>query len=221
MFSETDWALLQAKLTDPARATRKESAIKHLLTGFAICGACDSPRMGTIKQRGGYRAYICTACHGVARKQEPTDRHVESKIIERLSSPDLADLYGRAGDHNAATVAAARDRARELRARLASFEDEAAEGKISPAAFGRLEVKLTAQIDEADGEAQRAALPSTMRHLAGINPERVTAVWGALTIIEKRDALRALQAVVTIRPTGVGRRVFDPASVTVEFPGNV
>lgn len=217
IFGESEWALMQGKLADPARLTTHEAATKYLLTGIAECGVCGSTRMSTVKHRGtGNRSFICGAKFCVSRAITPTEQLVEKKIIERLASPDVADLFGTGGDDDSAE--AARKRAAELRERLAGFEAEAMAGRITPAAFGRFETKLTEQIEAAEVEARRAVLPAALTELAGVDPEHVAAVWQAMTIHEKRDALRATGARVTILPVGRGKRIFDPATVRVEFP---
>ena len=216
MFDDRTWSAMQAKLSDPDRSTRKESAVRHLLTGLAVCGACDRPTIGSMKQRGGYRAYMCVKCFGVARREDLVDKHVNGKIVERLAAPDVADLFGQA-DRDDDAAQRARELAASLRVRYAEFEAEALAGRLSAASWSRIEANLSAQIDAADLDAQRAVMPEPVRHLAGVAPDRVAAVWGVLTTVERREALRAMGAVVTILRTGSGRRVFDPESVTVEF----
>lgn len=90
------WHRAQAVLADPRRKTSRDSAVKHLLVGIAICDVCESP-VKRLKN-GGYALYQCVAKgpdrkkgFHVARAEWKVDEIVETVLFERLSRPDAAD----------------------------------------------------------------------------------------------------------------------------------
>jgi len=207
LISTPDHLTLVARLTDPSRRTQRDSIIKHLLVGIAVCGVCGAP-CRRIKNRG-TPSYSCSRNHCVARAQHLLDPLVEQIAIARLNRPDLADLL--AGDDSAAN--AALDEARALRARLDSFYDSAAAGEITPSALARIEAGLLPKIEA----AERKATPSTASPLlAMFTAGDAEQTWASLSIAQRRDLLRVLMVPV-IHKTRQGARRLDPESVEIKW----
>jgi site-specific DNA recombinase len=210
IFDEHTWWQLQARLADPARKSRREGSVRHLLTELATCGVCGG-RIQSQKARGPYRTLTCINRFCVARKESDVDDFVTQVIAARLSQPDVLDLL--VSDHSDDDTKQAVAEAQAKRARLQTFYDAAATGEITAAALGRIEATLLAEIKAAEDRARRAALPSAVRDLAGVD---VAAVWDDLPITTRREVIRTL-AEIRILPTGRGTRHFDPDSVSITW----
>lgn len=202
-----DHLTLVARLTDPSRRTQRDSIIKHLLVGIAVCGVCGAT-CRRIKNRG-TPSYSCSRSHCVARAQHLLDPLVEQVAIARLNRPDLADLL--AGDDTAAT--AALDEARALRARLDSFYDAAAAGDITPAALARIEAGLLPKIETAE---RNATPPTASPLLAMFTAGNAEQTWQSLSMAQRRDLLRVLMVPV-IHKTRQGARRLDPESIEIKW----
>ncbi|MBA2560281.1 MAG: recombinase family protein, partial [Propionibacteriales bacterium] len=81
-------------LTDPSRRSQKGSTRRHLLSGIARCGLCDSGDMRVLSaavSKAGKSTpakYQCRCCFRVARKQSVVDAFVEAVVVARLQRPD-------------------------------------------------------------------------------------------------------------------------------------
>lgn len=185
-------------MRDPARMTRRDGAIKHLLTGVAKCGICGHG-VSSLARNGGQpgRVYACRGCFGVTRLEQRVDDYVEVAVQKRLAMPDALDLL--AGD-SSGTAAAARAEAAEKRARLGSFYDAAAAGSVSPAALARIEARLLPEIKAAESAAHQPALPAALRELAGAD---AIEKWPTVPITVKRQIITWM-ADIRIMPLGKG-----------------
>lgn len=201
---------LVARLSDPRRRTVRESAIRHLLSGIALCGVCGG-RMGIQKNRG-YLAYLCTNGFHVSRRQDYVDALVVAVTVARLQQPDILRLMTPEGDE---AVVRALEESREKRARLEGFYDAAAAGELSPAALARIEAKLLPEIAAAEKRAERVAVAPVVADTAG--PDAAER-WERLSMPQKREVIDALMR-VRILPTGRGARRFDPERVEITPKG--
>lgn len=209
IFTDATWWQLQARLSDPARTTRRDGAVRHLLTGLAECGTCGEPVR--LSKNRGLLSYFCPRGFHVSRRQDAVDELVEGVIVARLSRSDAIDLLHDGGEFDDA-VRDALSEAAEKRARLATFYDAAAAGDLTAAALSRIERHLLAEIAAAEDRARKG---STSTVLTGVIGPDIADRWGALPITTRREVIRTL-ARVTILPWGSGRRVFDPDSVRIE-----
>lgn len=206
ILEEATHDALVARLGDPARRTQRDSAVRHLLSGIAVCGACGG-RMRVQKNRGSL-GYICVDGLHVSRKETDADGVVEAFAVATLSRPEV--LAHMAADEDDATREAVQE-AQGLRARLEGFYDAAAAGELTPAALARIEAQLLPKIADAAERAKPSHLVPIVSDVAGPGAaER----WGTLTIPQKREIIRALFD-VRIMPVGKGKRTFDPESVRV------
>lgn len=196
---------LVARLGDPKRRTQRDSAIRHLLSGIAVCGVCEG-RIRVQKNRG-FLAYLCVDGFHVSRREDYTNAVVEAVTVARLQQPDILQLM--TADDDEAVVIALTE-AREKRARLEGFYDAAAAGELSPAALMRIESRLLPEIASAEERAQRASLPPVVADAAG--PDAAER-WAQLSMPQKREIIGALMT-VTILPAGRGQR-FSPEQVRI------
>lgn len=199
---------LVARLGDPRRRTQRDSAIKHLLSGVAICGVCGG-RIRVQKNRG-FLAYLCVDGFHVSRAETNTDEFVTEVVLARLEQPDLADVLTENVDDN---VNAALAEAREKRARLDGFYDAAAGGELSPQALARIEARLLPEIEAADRRARGAVTSPLVADTAGPGARER---WTKLTMPQKREVINTLMR-IRIMPTGRGAQSFNPEHILIEW----
>jgi site-specific DNA recombinase len=202
---------LVSKLGDPRRRTQRDSAIKHLLSGIAVCGVCGG-RLRVQKCRG-YLAYICTHNFHVGRREDWVDEYVTEVVLQRLERPDLADLF--ADDPADEERAAARARAAELRARLNEFYDKAAEGELSVDGLARIEARLLSEIEAATEQAKPAYVSPLVTEIAGTEARDR---WAKLGLTARREIISCLMT-IKIMPTVKGSRTFRPETVEITWRG--
>ena len=197
--------------------------------GIGECGVCGSvlrqavkrlTRKGaktvTVSNPGGrvvteHPLYVCDATGCVGRSQMRVDAFVDQVVVGRGKRPDAADLV--AADDTA--VAAAREKASAVRARLETAADEYAEGYITAEQLRRITAKLRPDAEAAEDEARRASGPrfGMVEELLG---PQVEARWRDLSVTRKRAVLEVLGVRVRILPTRKGAG-FDPDSVDIEW----
>lgn len=211
IITPTQRATLLAMLTEPGRK-RWFGPVKHLLTGIAECGVCGAP-LRRVKNRG-YPSYACRGKDGrgascVSRLQAPLDAFVSLAIVKRMARPDVLQLLN-SRDEGSDAASAARELT-DLQARLAEFEASAADGGISAAAFGRIEARLLAQIEDARRRATPQEVPAVVLDLAG--PDAASR-WDGLPVENQRQVVRALLRVRVHRSSrGPGARGFDASAI--------
>ncbi|MGI8680815.1 MAG: recombinase family protein, partial [Mycobacteriales bacterium] len=154
LVDEATFYTCVSRMSDPRRKTVRDSAIKHLLSGIAICGVCGA-RVVVQKNRGS-RAYLCPDGFHVSRRQDHVDDLVTKVLVTRLARPDVLELLG--GAQSDDRVSAALGEAAEKRARLESFYDSAAEGELTPAALARIEARLIPEIEAAERYAREVTV---------------------------------------------------------------
>jgi len=213
IVDEVTWQAARARLSDPSRSTVEDRSIKYLLTNIAQCGRCDDgSRMATGRTQHGRRVYKCTARGDIARKAEPIDAFIEEVIVARLSQADAADLMRtRPGvDVKAIRTALNAQRARmdEAATMFASGDISASQmatiTRVSDAEIVRLETDLASAID--------------VDALAGVlSAGDVRAAWSHLDVMAKRAIVSTLFERIVVEPVKRGARIFDPASVRVEW----
>ena len=211
ILDEATYYALVSKLNDPKRRSQRDSNVRHLLSGIAVCGVCEG-RVRVQSNRTCF-SYLCVDGFHVSRREDRVDELVEAVAIERLSRPDTLDLF--AGDDQDDDVAQARAEASEKRARLDGFYDAAAKGDLTPAALTRIEAQLLPEIEAAD---KRAHTATVSRVLVDAATPDIAERWPSLPLTVRREIIDALM-VIRIMPAGRGRRTFDPRTVAIEWKG--
>ncbi|MGB3708924.1 recombinase family protein [Gordonia sp. (in: high G+C Gram-positive bacteria)] len=208
IVSVDDHDRAKAIIANPDRNTRPKTGDgpTWLLSGILTCAHCGS--ICTRTQTRGKPIYSCNGrrhqetglryCTG--RVIERVDPFVTEAIIRRLEGQDLVDdLFESDTEYRAAA-----DEAAALRRRLDGFTDAAAEGEVSPTALARIEAKLLPQIDAAEQRARLRLTPLVTVMRGADARER----WDTLSIIDKRELIRALTASITLAKVGRGRKTY-------------
>lgn len=187
LISMEDHQAVVSMLSNPARITHRGVAPKHLLSGIARCGVCQSL---VRRISGPYPAYSCAQNHCVRRKQSFVDDWVERAIIEMCKTMVLGD--GAAS----ADVERVRAEVRGLNTRLAEYKHQAIEGLIDAADFRDISAGLRAKIAKAERQLEPLRANPHVVELAGPNAAEH---WGAMSPEIKRSVIRSL-VTITINP---------------------
>lgn len=191
---ETFWTV-QRILSDPKRKTTRPGSVRHMLSFLATCGQCGGELVASTEKRSRDPIYRChTGC--VHIRADWLDDYISLTVIDRLSRPDVYPIT--AVPDKEAIVA--RTEVAELRTRLDEHADLAAEGKISPLSFARIEQNLLAKIAEADRRAELAAVPPVLRDIAGGPYEQVEAKWEGLPVAARKELCRVLFEKIGVMP---------------------
>lgn len=209
------WEQVQAVLADPHRARHHGGVdIRYLLSGIATCGPCGA-WLRPARNRGRL-VYQC-AGHGdgrgkghVSRPMEPVEAKVVVHVLHRLADPDfLVELRQAEGGD----VAVAQRELDGLVARLTALEDDAVAGRLTGAAFGRMEKRLVAAIEDARLRARPRSVPSLLLDVAG--PDAKWS-WDRLDLHGQRQIIRFMVTVTVRRAsTSKGSRTFDPSTIEI------
>lgn len=207
-----------ATLTDPARRTNNRgTAVRYLLTGKAMCGACDRPMVGKaahtydvkVPPRKGEteprrrtrkypRSYIChhAGCMKVTRRMDDLDAYVE-EVVLRLLERDGVQVLG--GDP--LTADAARDRIAALEAKLALTADQFAEDVITADQLARITGRLRTELR---AEKARFAQAAPMDELQAFAGPGVREAWVGADVETRRNLIDVLGMRVVVLPVGAG-----------------
>jgi hypothetical protein len=216
------WRACIAKLSDPTRRTQHDTAVKHLLSGVAVCGVCG----GVVRQSKRYKSeatvYTCfpkAAVKGeafhVSRKQGDVDAYVQLAVWERLSHPDIAELLAEdvRADRRAAELA---DQVQEMTGRLDEARDAYARKNLPLDALIRIEASLGPDIKRAREQMDQVRLGPVLEGLVHPDVALVEAAWWQRTLPQRREVLRILTDRIEILKLGTGRRHYaDEESVNI------
>lgn len=193
-------------LTDPARRTVRDGAVRHLLTNVARCGKCDAAVWATYHGRG-YRRYYChDGCF--SRKADPVDDYVVSLVVARFARPDAAKLYevDRVGGSD-----------KVLLGQIGRWRDELGEGErlvesgeLTMARLAKVEQRLLPKIDEAERKLGAMRVDPLLRQLIRPSAALVHQAWKALKVEQQRAVVKAATVHVRIVPAGRGQRFLPP-----------
>jgi DNA invertase Pin-like site-specific DNA recombinase len=216
VVSEDIFEAAKAILLDPQRETAKDRATKYLLTAIAECGKCDDgTKVATHRTQVGKRNYRCRLTRHLSRSAEPIDEFVEAVIIERLSRPDAAELL--TPTTPAADVAALRDESNVQRARIDEAASLFAQGNIQALQLQTITATCEQRIKELEQQIADTVSQSPLTTLIGVDD--VAATWDELDLSIQREIVRTLFDRIVIGPGKRGARVFDPATVRIEWKG--
>ena len=223
---ETTWRAVKAILDDPDRRTTPGPQIAHLLTYVAKCGVCggwiicstaaarrNEPRHAVYRCRAGVRGHV-------SRDEAAVDEYVTELVIAVVSRPDAARLLipraepgedlGRLYEEARAIQELMTERDKLHRNRVITTK-ELVDGRA----------QLSQELAEVQARIAEAGLDNVLVPLVRSRDPR--ALWGDLTLTQRRDVIRRLFDItldpVTAkgRPPGwrAGDRYFRPGSVTV------
>jgi len=182
------------RFKDPQRRTQRDTAIKHLLSGIAVCGVCLNPlrpnRNNTVV------SYQCVAGWHVSISVKALEKHVNDEVREhmiRVSLPQGEDSTAEA-EREAARLEAAEIRKQMDDAIKQATKPAPGTKRLSPIALAEMLASLEPQLEAAQISARRTtSLPRVVARLV-MEPEK----WDDASIAEKRDLLRSGRIVDTI-----------------------
>jgi len=197
---------------------------KYTLTGgLAVCGECDAPLTGSLKQlkrKKGSQTwdvkayYLCHPAKGgracVGMMAELAEKNVADRLFAELDKPEFLEAVA-ADDHEArreqiTAALGASDRKRdELAAMWATDALTSAEWQTARRAQAETEQRLRAEM---------AAVPPP---LARVSIGQARASWPDMTLDERREFLRLFIARVTISRAVPGTHGFDPGRIAIEW----
>jgi DNA invertase Pin-like site-specific DNA recombinase len=218
LLNEMTFHGVAARLSAPERRTMREGAIKHLLSGIAVCGVCSEP-LRVLRNRGRL-TYSCWrrvrgegAGFHVARLEARLDAFVTKVLIARLAGPDLTEAW-QAG---AGVDGEMRKLLEELETKRAQLEADIAEAISSgmrPALLARMDQARSADIEALERRVRRVRLSPMVAELADPDAEVVAARWAGLSLTQKREMIRGWCERIEVLPAGKGRRSYDDWEVT-------
>lgn len=194
ILEDEPWQVCVDKLGDPARRTNRDTAIKHLLSGIATCGTCDSPMKA--HTNNGYPVYMCKVNYCTSIPRAILEEYVESEVRQRLHTVTLSTDDA---THRRQELLA---EVEELQQRLEDIEAELKSAK------GRSVARLTRIADELEDQIedlQRQARSTKKLPIVAIltsNPEK----WDSLSLPAKREFLRSGELLdgIEVLPVGKG-----------------
>ena len=209
IVTEGEMAQLITVLRDPSRRTSTGTAAKHLLSGIARCGVCET--VVHAYQNRTTESYRCKGRGCVSRNRRDVDHFVAEVVLGYLEREDIGALIA---DDNSATVRAAHDDVSQLRARLDVAADDYADGKIDSRQLARITARLRPEIDAAESRA--ASFADTSAITSMVVSGDVRAAWNVAALTHKRAIVSTLADVHILRASQ-GARVFDPESICIEW----
>ncbi|MFJ2300478.1 recombinase family protein [Oerskovia paurometabola] len=195
---EDIWRAALSVLADPSRKTTTGPERRWLGSGLYLCGVCGSTLYVSLSN-GGARSYRCPNRAHVTRDQPAVDAFVLEIVAGVLSRPDLATLLHAPDD---GTTDALRGQQEVLRARLASFEADYAEGLITGRQMADATARVNAELDTLGAKAAAQMRNTALGELA----DEASPGKAFLTAnLERQRAIVDALATVTIHPGRRGR----------------
>lgn len=204
----------------------------YLLSGVALCGACQGKLVGTkeftydikgyrrkgateapIKKRTYPSAYKCAhmGCMRVQRRRADIDHHVTEVIVGVLERDGVSLMGG-----NPEVVEEASARIEEYRRALARAGSKWAKGEWSEETVDMVTADLRPKI-EAETARLHAALPaSELREFVGAQARQA---WEKADVTRQKAIIKAIGMRITILPIGSGNgaKGYDPDAVKIEW----
>lgn len=211
-------------LEDPSRRTSHDTAAQWLMSGVALCSLCPRGQDGSGQRlwaarpgKGGKRCYVCKVCGRVSVNQELFDDVVQGSVVAYVERPAFAaSLIAKRGAGVGEALAQASALEKQLadaRTAAATWDPAAKRMRLPVQSLLELEGALVPQIEAARARAMGAAVPPTLRRLAG--PDARTR-WDELDLLERKGAIRDLVR-VWLNPAGKGARTIKPERITWDW----
>jgi len=210
-----EWEAVKAILKDPARYQHERGGLpKHLLSGTAHCGICDS-RLSVRKLRG-KRVYYCSptapkgGCGKISRQAEPLEDLITGAIFTAVES----DLYRKLGaqEKDDPTAVLYEQLARD-QGLLDRLEDKLAQELISVPTYKR----NRAQIERRMEDSRRWVNRQRHDQILTLAPRNLREVWPNLSMDRRRSIVKAVLVKVTVLPQAGGSRAFHPDKIHAEW----
>jgi site-specific DNA recombinase len=206
---------------------------KHLLKGFAYCGACDNQMNVNSKQGrdGSYKpSYRCmkhhdergrVGCGGVSRMVAPVDDLVTEAVLFRLESPDMTRAMQELDEENP-RVRELLEAQRAQEARLRDLVEDYSTGLLTRSELASAKLSAQQRLDDLGRQIGAATAHSAFRRLPV--GETVRKAWAEGSLEWRRQVLALLIDKVYIDPRTPGakqvkwgRYVFDPDLIRITW----
>lgn len=214
IVAESDYHAAVKVLSDPARRTQRDTAVKYLLSGIVFC-----PQGHKVYVLGGQarrKRYLCPECFSSSIGVDVLDDLVTAAVLAYVERPEFADalMPAEVGDEAAEALALVTALEAELE-QARTLAGKVVNGRLalSVADFAVISAQLTEQIDQARERLKDATVPAPLRRYAG--PQART-VWAASNLQERRALIRELVR-VTLNPAGAGTHEVRPGRVTFDW----
>lgn len=233
-----EWRAVVAILTDPARRTSPGNKPRWLGSLLYLCGACEEEGKPLTEPNGysfvkvsggseGREAYMCAAASaGVSHLRRAAgtgslegqvhgvDDFVSRVIVARLAKPEAAILLPHDGNQDV-DVRALRAEQATLRELLNEQARLHARRIIDDQQLAAGSIELREKLDAIGQQLEETAGSSPLAGIAG-NPD-AAAVWARMDLGRRREIIRALMTVTLLPMEKLRGRVFDPASVRIDW----
>lgn len=197
------WRAVHGILSQSSRRKNFTSGRKYLLTGIAVCGACDAPISSGLKEmkdKSRYTVYACKKCYGSTRRQDKVDRLVVDLVLGFLSRPDAAELLV---DQQAEDLEALRRRERVLMDRLDELVLDRADGVLDRRDYQLARAHVEGQLAEVTEKMRGGDRHRLLEDL--VTASDLRKVWESKSLDKQRAIIRTLMR-PRILPAGRGRR---------------
>lgn len=210
IIDKITWERFQTALAVRGQQQGWDKKIKYLGSGLYRCGKCGGVMKVTRDYPSRMPVYMCENLD-VRRRLDRVDELVESRLIARLSQPDVLKLLAPSED-----VSALAAESQDLRARIEGLAELFADGTLSSAAVRAQKTKLDARLHSLQQRIAAAEGGEIIGLIA--SADDVERHWReSMPLKAKRRILDALMT-VTIQPTTLGgRNEFRPEHVTIEW----
>ena len=204
---------VRAQLLAPR--TSSSGARSYLLTGIATCSLCGATLVARPKNG---RSMVCATgpnfngCGGIRVQADPLEELVSAALIERLSSPDVAEAFGDVASANTDTADVVAELHADRQARDQLVEDRYVHRIIpSESAYLSAHDALTERI-----EAAERRLASRDTHAMHSAPG-VASRWASADLAQRRALIGLYLESVVVSPAVRGRNTFDPSRVQLTW----
>lgn len=192
IVSEEAWRTAQAVLAAKPNTgpSSRPGGAKYLLSGIMTCCECGKPLEADPPGRGRGAAYTCRAGH-VSIAMAGADDVIRNMTLASCMEDDLYQALAAASGDDAG-------RARDEAVRLQGELDEWLDSGISARAYKAKEDQLLPLIATARERAEALTVPAAVRDLVARGAD-VAAKWEAMTVPQRRAAVRFLFAHITLQ----------------------
>lgn len=218
IIDETTWYTLQERLKKNVKTTPANIA-RHLLSGTARCGECDSAMYSKTQRdpKSGkeYKYIACRkpGCKKSCQDMAQVDAHVTAVSLAYLSREDVRDKLISEAIPDARMFARLEEEIRHVENRMVALTEEFPDltNDLDRRMFRAGRERLQAELDKLLVRRSQYAETSALAGLVGVRD--VTAHWEALTLLKRKELIRTL---FTIKIHSANRRHgFDPSLISI------
>lgn len=196
------WWAVQGILNDESRQYNPNKHSTLLLSGIAVCDACEAVIQsgGTRRASGGriVHRYRCSKMGGhVYREAEPVDAYIEDVVVARLSRPDASQVL-KPEERSGPDPAQIRAEISDLNVRLQRLAEGFADGMVPANAWKAGTERATSRIAALEASIPVSRATPALSSL--VTAEDVRAAWQVLGVESRREVVRALLTVRVVAP---------------------